>query len=89
MKPWSFGGHPPLGIVDTTILKRISVTERKQPVLLLTTVFYKKNWANPGLFFIYFCLFKHTLQFLQQINVKIVMSIQYMVPGFELTTFET
>ena len=27
-------------------------------------------WANPGLFFIYFRLFKHTLQFLQQINVK-------------------
>ena len=26
------------------------------------------NWANPGLFFISFCLFKHTLQFLQQIN---------------------
>ena len=26
--------------------------------------------ANPGLFFIYFRLFKHTLQFLQQINVK-------------------
>ena len=29
-----------------------------------------KNWANPGLFFIYFCLFKHTLQYLQQIIVK-------------------
>ena len=29
-----------------------------------------KKWANPGLFFIYFRLFKHTLQFLQQINVK-------------------
>ena len=28
------------------------------------------KWANPGLFFISFCLFKHTLQFLQQINVK-------------------
>ena len=28
------------------------------------------KWANPGLFFIYFRLFKHTLQFLQQINVK-------------------
>ena len=26
--------------------------------------------ANPGLFFIYFRLFKHTLQFLQQINLK-------------------
>ena len=29
-----------------------------------------KKWANPGLFLIYFNLFKHTLQFLQQINVK-------------------
>ena len=47
------------------------------------------NWANPDLFFIYFRLFKHTsLQFLQQINVKNVLSIQYTMPGFELTTFE-
>ena len=29
-----------------------------------------KKWAIPSLFFIYFCLFKQTLQFLQQINVK-------------------
>ena len=26
--------------------------------------------GNPDLFFIYFCLSKHTVQFLQQINVK-------------------
>ena len=26
--------------------------------------------GNPDLFFIYFCLFKQTIQFLQQINVK-------------------
>ena len=31
--------------------------------------FFKK-WANPGLFFVYFRLFKQTIQFLQQINVK-------------------
>ena len=31
--------------------------------------FFKK-WANSGLFLIYFRLFKHTLQFLQQINVN-------------------
>ena len=48
-------------------------------------VFFKKNRANPGFFFIYFRLFKQTLQFSQQINVK--MSIQYPAPGFELTTF--
>ena len=33
-------------------------------------VIFKKKWANPSLFFIYFRLFKHTFQFLQQINVK-------------------
>ena len=33
--------------------------------------------GHPGLFLIYFCLFKHTLQFLQQINViKCPSSIQ-------------
>ena len=26
--------------------------------------------GNPGLFFIYFRLFKHTLKFLEQINLK-------------------
>ena len=35
----------------------------------------KKKWANPGLFFVYFCLFKQTLQFLQQINVKNVQPV--------------
>ena len=34
-----------------------------------------------------FGLFKQTIQFLQQINVKNVMSIQYPAPGFEPTTF--
>jgi len=33
-------------------------------------IVFLKKWAYPGLFFIYFRLFKHTLQFLQQINVK-------------------
>ena len=32
--------------------------------------FFLKKWANPGLFYIYFRLFKHTLHFLQQIKVK-------------------
>ena len=31
--------------------------------------FFFKKWANPGLFFM-FGLFKQTIQFLQQINVK-------------------
>ena len=29
-----------------------------------------KKWANPGLFVFYFGLFKQTIQFLQQINMK-------------------
>ena len=48
-------------------------------------IFFK--WANPGLFFIYFCLFKHALQFYNKYMWK--MSIQYTVAGFELTTFGT
>ena len=42
--------------------------------------------ANNGLFFVYFCLFKQTLQILQQIWMW-KMSIQYPALGFELTTF--
>ena len=33
-------------------------------------LFLYKKWAITGLFFIYFRHFKHTLQFLQQINLK-------------------
>ena len=36
---------------------------------LLFTIFLTK-WTNPGLFFIYFHLSKHTFLFLQIINVK-------------------
>ena len=46
-------------------------------------------WAIPGIFLIYFCLFKLTIQFLQQIYVKNVMSIKYMALGFKLMTFGT
>ena len=36
-----------------------------------------KKWANPGLFFVFFSLFKQTSNnFLQQINMKNVNSIQ-------------
>ena len=43
------------------------------------------NWDMPGLFFVYFCLCKQSLQCLQKINRK--MSIQYMVLRFEPMTF--
>ena len=50
-------------------------------------LFWNK-WANPGLFFIYFRLFNHTLQSLKQCFMwKNVF--KYMVPGFKLTTFGT
>ena len=45
-----------------------------------------KKWADPASFSLIFRLFKQTIQFLQQINVKNVMFIQYSGPGFEPTT---
>ena len=51
--------------------------------------FFFKNWANPGLFFVYFRSFQTNNTILQQMNVKNVMSIQYPAPGFEPTTFGT
>ena len=47
------------------------------------------KWAILGVFSIYFRPFKQTLQFLQQIYVKIFMTIQYTAPGFQPTTFGT
>ena len=48
-------------------------------------LFYK--WANPGLFLFIFGLFKQTaILFLQQINVKNVISIPYTALGFEPMT---
>ena len=47
------------------------------------------KWDNPGLFLFIFWLFKQTIQFLQQINVKNEVAIQYTVPGFEPTTSQT
>ena len=50
-------------------------------------------WANPGLFFVFiFGLFEQTIPFLQQINANkcpVQISIQYVLPGFEPTTFRT
>ena len=47
-----------------------------------------KNGPTLASFLFIFGLFKQTsLQFLQQINVKNVMSIQYMALGFEPMTF--
>ena len=55
------------------------------PEKLFLKLFLK--WANPGLFFVFiFGLFKQKIQFLQQVNVKNVMTIQYTALGFEPTT---
>ena len=48
-------------------------------------LFFKMGQTRP-LFRLFSVFFKQTIQFLQQINVKNVMSIQYPVPGFEPTT---
>ena len=48
-------------------------------------IFSKNGPTLASLLFI-FGLFKQTINFLQQINVNNVMSIQYKVPGFEPTT---
>ena len=66
----------------------------KQKVYYLLALFmgqqkdiFLKKWAILGLFFVYFRLFKPTLQFLKQIYVKKCYYHQYMAPGFEPTTF--
>ena len=46
--------------------------------------FFFQKWTNPGLFLSIFGLFKQTIQFLKQINVK-KMSIQYTATGFQPT----
>ena len=52
--------------------------------------FFFKKWANPGPFFVYFGSFSNKQYiFLQQINVKNFMTIQYMALGFEPTTSRT
>ena len=51
-------------------------------------VFFLKKWANPVLFSFLFGLFKQTLHIFTTNRCE-KMSIQYMVPGFELTTFGT
>ena len=52
------------------------------------TFVLKMDQPRP-LFTFIFSLFKQTTQFLQQINVKNVMSIQYLPPGFKPMTFGT
>ena len=43
-------------------------TLKPKPLTPSLYVFKNKKCANPGLFFIYFCLFKHIQHILQQIG---------------------
>ena len=47
---------------------------------------FLKNGPTPASFSFIFGLFKQTIQFLQQINVKNVMFLQYKALGFEPIT---
>ena len=62
------------------------LTKDKRDQNHLETIWFFK-WAIPGIFFVYFRLFKQTLQFVATNMWKI--SIQYMVLGFKPTTFRT
>ena len=55
-------------------------------IYCLPTSDYFLNGPTPATFRFYFRSFQTNKQFLQQINVKNVMSIQYAVPGFEPIT---
>ena len=57
-----------------------SLGQQDNLALYLAIPFLKK-WANPGLFFVYFRLFKQTT------NMNVKMTIQYPAPGFVLTNF--
>ena len=64
---------------------RVSSHDQQTMATFRQVVSFLKKWAILGLFFCFFSLFKQTLQFYQQINVK--MSNQYMVMGIEPTPF--
>ena len=50
-------------------IEKTKINELRLPIAHLKTTLFKK-WAIPGLFFVYFRLFKQTLIFLQQMNMK-------------------
>ena len=78
---------------DTYPCKVSDVTNkllRRGPIsfLLLWCISFSKKWANPDFFFIYFWFFQTNIITIFTYNKYMwKMSIQYTVPGFELTTF--
>ena len=64
------------------------VISNVQSYFVLKKVFFLKNGPTPASFLFIFGIFKQTsLEYLQQINVKNVMAIQYKEPGFKPMTF--
>ena len=51
-------------------VENANATHIPSPDVFTLLLYFFKKMANPGLYFIYFCLFKQTLQFFQQLNVK-------------------
>ena len=72
-----------VGVHSSKILTSISVW----PDSAIFESFFLKNEPTPASFSFIFSIFKQTIHFLQQIDVK--MSIQYTELGFEPTTFQT
>ena len=52
------------------ILFKSSLAEKYWKAMIVLVPLFFLKWANPGLFFIYFHLFKHTFQILQQIQMS-------------------
>ena len=66
--------YPPTDLaLNVTFSYNLSVSDVN--VRSVQFFIFLKKWANHGLFFIYFCLFKHTFQFYNKKCEK--MSIQY------------
>ena len=72
-------------LISETVLMFISIRRWRHLLLILLVEFLFKKRANPRLFFVYFRLFKQSLQFFN--NKKWKISKQYPAPGFGLTTF--
>ena len=53
------------------------------------TYYLLKKWANRGLFFVYFRSFQTNNTIITTNQCENVMSLQYMAPEFEPTTFRS
>ena len=83
--------RPPKTVFVTKVENsdKSSRTEARPLVKLFPISFFKNGPTPASISFIYGLLKQTGLHFLQQFNVKNILSIQYMAPGFETTTFRT